>query len=142
MTDNAAPAESQPATKSKEYIRPMPADWWLKRKTYFLFMLRELTSVAVGGYAVLLLIMAACAHDTDAFHAFFVWLHGPVSIVLHLLALPLVLYHSITWFNLTPKVMVLWRGEERVSPVLIAGANYLAWIVVSFLVAWFFLDAV
>ena len=76
-----------------------------------------------------------------AFHAFFQWLQSPLSIALHLAALPLVVYHSITWFNLTPKVMVLWRGEERVSPILIAGSNYAAWIVVSYLVAWFFFDA-
>ena len=45
------------------------------------------------------------------------------------------LYHSVTWFNLTPKAMVFWRGEERVSPTLIAASNYAAWIVVSILVA-------
>ncbi len=48
----------------------------------------------------------------------------------------MVLYHSITWFNLTPKVFVLWRGEERVSPILIAGANYVAWIIASAAVLW------
>ena len=41
---------------SKEYIRPMPATWWLTRKTYFLFMVRELTCVFVGGYLVFLLV--------------------------------------------------------------------------------------
>ena len=89
----------------------------------------------------MLLVMAGCANDKDAFHAFYEWLESPLSIALHLAALPLVVYHSITWFNLTPKVMVVWRGEERVSPILIAGSNYAAWIVVSFLVAWFFFGA-
>ena len=140
MTDETQTASPQ-AAGAKQYIRPVPANWWLKRKTYLLFMVRELTCLAVGGYAVLLLVMAGCAHDKDAFHAFFQWLESPFSIALHLIALPMVVYHSITWFNLTPKVMVVWRGEERVSPILIAGSNYVAWLIVSFLIAWFCLGA-
>lgn len=121
------------ANKSKEYIRPMPANWWMKRKTYRLFMVRELTCVFVGGYALYLLVLVARAGNADAFATM---VSHPLFIVLHIVALPMVLYHSITWFNLTPKVMVVWRGEERVSPVLIAGSNYLAWLIVSGFVAW------
>ncbi len=120
-------------TTSKEYIRPMPATWWLKRKTYFLFMVRELTCVFVGGYALFLLILAMRRDDAQAFAAL---LDCPLLIALQIIALPMVLYHSITWFNLTPKVFVLWRGEERVSGMLIAGANYVAWIIASVVVLW------
>ncbi len=123
----------QPTQKSKEYIRPMPANWWLKKKTYFLFMVRELTCVFVGGYAFFLLLLVASAGDQQAFNSL---LRHPLSVALHIVALPMVLYHSITWFNLTPKVMVVWRGEERVNPLLIAGSNYVVWIVASILVAW------
>ena len=35
-------SDSKSEKMSKEYIRPMPADWWLKKKTYFLFMVRGL----------------------------------------------------------------------------------------------------
>ncbi len=111
----------------------MPATWWLKRKTYFLFMVRELTCVFVGGYALFLLILAMQRNDPQAFAAL---LDSPLLIALQIIALPMVLYHSITWFNLTPKVLVLWRGEERVSPILIAGANYVAWIIASVAVLW------
>ena len=106
----------------------MPANWWMKKKTYVLFIVRELTCVFVGGYALFLLVLVARRDDPQAFVA---WLNSPFLIVLQIIALPMVLYHSITWFNLTPKVMVVWRGEERVSPLLIAGANYVAWAIVS-----------
>ena len=121
---------------SKEYIRPMPTTWWLKRWTYVLFIVRELTCVFMGGYAVLLLVLLGCAKDEISFAVFVAWLKSAPSMVLHLLALVMTMVHSITWFNLTPKVMVVWRGEERVSPVLIAGANYVLWIVLSVLVFW------
>jgi len=130
MADEAAP------TKSKEYIRPMPANWWLKKRTYFLFMVRELTCVFVGGYALYLLVLIAQAGNETAFATL---VSHPLCVLLQLVALPMVLYHSITWFNLTPKVMVVWRGEERVSPVLIAGSNYVAWLIASAVVAWFVL---
>ncbi len=126
-------SDDAPGTISKEYIRPMPAMWWLKRKTYFLFMVRELTCVFVGAYALFLLVLAARRDDPQAFAAL---LNSRFSIALQIMALPMVLYHSITWLNLTPKVIVLWRGEERVSPTLIAGAHYVAWVLVSIVILW------
>ena len=96
--------------------------------TYLLFIIRELTCVFVGGYALFLLVLASRAGDPDAFAEL---LNSLPLIVLQIIALPMLLYHSITWINLTPKVMVVWRGEERVSPLLIAGANYVVWAILS-----------
>ena len=119
--------------KSKEYIRPMPANWWLKRKTYFMFMVRELTCLFVGGYALFLLVLASRLGDAAAFTAL---LQNPLVIALQFVALPMVLYHTVTWLNLTPKVLVIWRGENRVNPVLIAAAHYLAWLGASVMIVW------
>ena len=120
-------------TKSREYIRPMPSNWWLKRKSYFMFMVRELTCLFVGGYALFLLILASRIGDADGFSAL---LQHRLVIVLQVIALPMVLYHTVTWLNLTPKVLVIWRGESRVSPVLIAAVHYFAWFVVSVIILW------
>ena len=124
---------SNQKTKSKEYIRPMPAGGWLKNKTFFLFMVRELTCVFVGGYALFLLVLASQLGDKEAFAAI---LKSPLWITLQIIALPMVLYHTVTWLNLTPKVLVIWRCEDRVSPILIAGAHYLAWAVASIVILW------
>ena len=118
-------------TKTKEYIRPMPANWWAKKQSYFLFMVRELTCVFVGGYALFLLALAARRNDSLAFADL---LNSPLLIALQIIALPMVLYHSITWINLTPKVLVVWRGEERVNPRLIAGAHFALWAIVSIVI--------
>ena len=111
----------------------MPSNWWLKRKSYFMFMVRELTCLFVGGYALFLLILAS---RLGAAEDFSVLLKNPLWIVFQVVALPMVLYHTVTWLNLTPKVLVIWRGESRVSPLLIAGAHYVAWLVVSVIVLW------
>ena len=96
-------------------------------------MLRELTCVFVGGYALFLLVLVVTLEDATAFATV---LHSPFLITLQIIALPMALYHSITWFNLTPKVMVVWRGEEKVDPRIIAGANYVACVVASIIILW------
>jgi fumarate reductase subunit C len=120
----------------REHVRPVPATWWLKRRTYFLFMLRELTCLAVGGYAIFLIVVAWRARDAGAFASLVEALKSPLSVALHLVVLALAVYHSVTWINLTPKIMVVYRGEDRVNPALIAGAHYAAWAAASALVLW------
>jgi fumarate reductase subunit C len=118
--------------KGKEYVRPMPATWWLHKRPYSLFMLREFTAVFVAGYAVFLIVLLDRAvQGPDAFDAFVEELKSPVSIVLHLIVLAMAVYHSATWFNSMAKVLVFWRGEERVSPASVVAAGYVAWVVAS-----------
>jgi fumarate reductase subunit C len=111
----------------------MPATWWLRNHHLVLFMIRELTSVFVAGYAVFLLVLIYLRFAGNR-QAFIDVLKSPVSIVLQLIALAFVVYHSVTWFNLTPKAVIIWRGEEKVSPALIAGAHYGLWAALSLIV--------
>jgi len=117
--------------QGKEYVRPMPATWWLHNIHLKLFMIRELTSLFVAGYAVFLLVLISHGDDLKAFTD---TLLCPTAIIFQLIALPFVVFHSVTWFNLMPKVVVLFRGEERVSPRVIAGALYFLWAVISLLI--------
>ena len=94
-------------------------------------MIRELTSLFVAGYAVFLLVLVAKMTDPASFTD---TLLCPGALIFQIIALPFVLFHSVTWFNLTPKAIVLFRGEERVSPVWIAGAHYALWVVLSMLI--------
>ena len=119
------------------YIRSVPNTWWMKRKPYFLFMIRELTSVFVAGYCIFLLVLVyKLTQGVEAYSNFVAAMESPTSVALHLIALAFVLYHTITWFNLTPKILVLYRGEERIPQGLVAGTFYVGWLVVSILVAW------
>ena len=101
-------------------------------------MLRELTSVFIAGYLIFLLIwLRQLGQGFEAYQAVLASLKNPLSVLLHLLALGAALYHSITWFNLTPKAMPVRRGDERVPDLLVAiGMGYLPWVVLSALVFW------
>ena len=119
------------------YHRPVPNTWWLKRKPYFLFMIREMTSVFVAGYCIFLLVLIyKLGQGPEAYGNLIAALKSPSSIALHLISLAFVLYHTITWFNLTPKILVLYRGEERIPQGLVAGTFYIGCVVVSVIVAW------
>ena len=67
------------------------------------------------------------------------WLQTPLALILHAIALVMVLYHSITWFSLAPKAMVLRVGSKRIPGWAIAGANFAAWGVFSAALAWIIL---
>ncbi len=119
------------------YHRPMPAAWWLRNRAYFLFMVRELTSVFIAAYAILLLLLLyELRLGREAYEEYLGLLRAPGMLVFHLVVLAAALYHAITWINITPKVIVVRRGEQRIPATVIAGVNYAAWIVISALVAW------
>jgi fumarate reductase subunit C len=109
----------------------MPATWWLHNIYLKLFMIRELTSVFVAGYAVFLMVLISKVNHPEAFQD---TLLCPGALVFQLIALPFVIFHSVTWFNLTPKAIVLFRGEERVRPLWIAGGHYALWVIVSLVI--------
>ena len=118
------------------YHRPVSNTWWLKRRSYILFMIRELTSVFVAGYCIFLLVLVyKLTQGADAYGNFIAALKSPISVVLHLITLVFVLYHTITWFNLTPKILVLYKGEDRIPQGLVAATFYTGWVVVSIIVA-------
>jgi len=121
----------------KPYIRPMPAGWWLKRPSYLLFMLRELSCVFVGGYAVIFLLMIRnLARGPAEYEAYMAMLRSPLAVLFHVVALAFALLHTITWFQATPKAMAVWRGEERLPPAMMIIPNYVGWVVASAVVAW------
>jgi fumarate reductase subunit C len=114
----------------------MPRTWWLRHRVYFLFMVRELTSVFIAVYLVLFLLMLhRLAAGREPYEAYLRFLARPGMLAFHVVALAAALYHSVTWFNVTPMVMPLQVGEKRVPPMLIVGVNYVAWIALSIAVA-------
>ena len=122
------------------YHRPVSNTWWLKRKPYILFMIRELTSVFVAGYCIFLLVLVyKLTQGAEAYDNLMAILKSPSSVALHLVTLSFVLYHTITWFNLTPKILVIYRGEERIPQGLVAGTFYAGWVMVSVFLAWLIL---
>ena len=121
----------------KPYVRKMPVTWWLTRRAYFYFMLRELTAVLVAAYCLVLLIMLwRLRQGPTEFETFLDQLAHPRAIGFHFVALVAAIYHAATWFNLMPQIMVIRLGEEKVPPVLLLAANGVIWLVASAVLVW------
>jgi fumarate reductase subunit C len=113
--------------------------WWLKDRAYTKFVLREVTSVFVAFFAMLYVWqLRAVAEGPDAYARFMARLKTPPFLILDAVALVFVLFHTITWFNLTPTAMVVRVKGKRVPDRIVAGSNYVVWAIVSGIVAWIF----
>src|SRR5262245_59109010 len=125
--------EPTTASKVKQYVRPMPATWWLHNRHLGLFMLREVSAVFIGLYAAVLMVLLYMANrGPDGFRHFVDdTMKAPWWIATHVVFLIFALVHSVTFFNLTPKVVIVRQGEDKVPDVVIAGAHYVLWLVVS-----------
>lgn len=106
--------------------------WWLANSRYLRYMAREITSLFIGAYTGVLVVgLARLTEGRAAYETYLEALQGPVSVVFHALAFIFALYHTTTWFNVTPKAMPLELGGRRIPGVIIIGAHYAGWAVVS-----------
>ncbi len=121
------------------YQTRVSAFWWLGRWPYLKFILREASSVFVAWFVVVTLLqIRALSAGREAYAEFDGWLRNPFILILNIVSFFFVVFHAITWFNLTPKAMAVRMGGKRVPAVLVAGPNYVAWIAISIVLAWLF----
>jgi fumarate reductase subunit C len=60
-------------------------------------------------------------------------------LALNAVSLAFVVFHTVTWFNLAPKAMVVRLRGKRLPNLAIAGPNFAAWLVISAAVTWILL---
>ena len=122
----------------KPYVRAMTFRWIFRHPRYVRYMARELSCLFIGAWTLLMVWgLKQLAEGPAAWAAFLECLKSPASIVFHVLALGFAAYHSITWFNLTPKALPLQLGEEFVPDAVISGAHFGAWAALSLAVLYF-----
>ena len=100
------------------YRQPVSRLWFMKKRTYFTFVLRELSSVFVGWFAVFLMVMLyAIGRGAAAYQNFLNWASSPVVVVVNVVALAFLILHTVTWFVLTPQAMEVRLGGRQVPRV-------------------------
>jgi fumarate reductase subunit C len=120
------------------WYRPrMSVFWWVGRRSYLVFVLRELSSVFVAWSIVfLLLLVHAVSEGGKQYQQFRNLSSNPWMLALNVVTLAFLLFHAITWFDLAPSAMVVRIRGKRVPRSWIAGAHYAGWALLSALVAW------
>ena len=111
--------------------------WWTRKRTYFVFVMRELSSVFIAWFVVYLLIFVyAVGQSEAAYQRFLDWAASPWVTVLNVVALVFVLLHTVTWFSLTPQAMAVRVAGRTVPSFHIIAGQYTGLVVVSGFVLW------
>lgn len=124
---------------SKPYVRQVArTSWYLHRRRDRMHMAQELSSLFIGGYALLLLWgLKALAAGPEAYQAFLAGLGNPWSVALQWLVLAVTLFHTFSWFQVTPKAMPVQIGDKFLPGGVIVVGHYVVWVALSLLILFF-----
>lgn len=119
----------------KPFVREETIRWVVRHPRYVRYMAREFSCLFIGAWTLMLVWgLQELAAGPAAWGAFLECLRSPASIAFHVLTLGFALYHSYTWFNLTPKALPVQIGERFLPDGVIAGAHFAAWAMLSLVV--------
>ena len=124
-------------TEVKMYHRPISTWWWVRKRSYFVFVMRELSSIFVAWFvAYLLVFIAAVGRSEAAYQDFLDWASSPLVVLVNIVAMLFLLLHVVTWFSLTPKAMDVQVRGRPVPAVQVIASQYVGLVVVSAFVYW------
>jgi fumarate reductase subunit C len=98
-------------------------------------MLREFSCKFVA-WSVIYLLVLVWALGTGRYEWFQDFSTHPAVIVLNVVTLAFLLLHTVTWFSLAPRAMVVHVRGRRVPAGAVLAGHYVAWLVVSAMIAW------
>jgi fumarate reductase subunit C len=120
--------------------QPVSTYWWLQKPAYFLFILRELSSVFVGWFVVfLLMLVRAVSEGAASYQQFLQWSSTWPIVLLNIVSLIFIVFHAITFFVAAPQALVVRLGGRRVPGSAIVAGHYGAMLAASLVVVWLLL---
>jgi len=124
----------------RPYMRSMNG-WWRRDPFFVRYMIREATALIVAAYAIVLLAGVLCLSQGEAaWNGWLAAMRSPLSMVLHLLMLAAMIYHTYSWFEIMPKTMpAVFVGGKRVAAATITMFGLAAAVAAAvglFVVAW------
>ena len=123
----------------RSYHPTISPTWWLKKRRYFMFMMRELSSVFVAAFVLLFMYeLFLVSKGPETFGLFQESIRRPAFLIFYAIAFVFAVYHTITWFGVLSKIQVVRLGPWTVPPFLVTASAFGGWIVVSAAVAWYF----
>jgi len=117
----------------RPYLRePSKTGWWLEQPRYIRYMAREMSALFIGIYALILIVgLFRLSQGEAAYAAFLATVEGPAGLIFAVVAFVFAVYHTYTWFQVTPKAMPLTFGGKRVPGAVIVAAHWFGFLVVS-----------
>lgn len=120
----------------RPYIRPVSRiSWYMKNVRYKRYIAREITCFLIGAYTVLFTIgLWRLSDGREAFDIFMATMWTSGGLTFNCIAFVFALYHSVTWFNVTPQAIPLMKGDDFVPGSVIVRAHYTAWVIISLVI--------
>jgi fumarate reductase subunit C len=147
VTDQAPPAEvaggrlngagaqraGGPAGSASPRALPyrQPFTWWLRRRGYVLYMIRELSSLPIAIWWVLFLVeVARLRSGTSGYRPLEPWF-----VVVSVICLVAALWHTVTFLSLAGLIMRIPLGDRHVPGKVIVRAAFGGFVVVTAVIA-------
>lgn len=117
----------------RPYIRESSKTrWWLEQPRYIRYMMREVSALFIGIYALILVVgLFQLSRGKTAYEEFLAAAQGPVGLLFAVCAMFFAVYHTYTWFQVTPKAMPLTFGGKPVPGALIIAAHWIGFVLLS-----------
>ena len=116
--------------------------WWLRKGSYFAFILREMSCVFVAWFVVYLLMLVNAVIQGDArYQEFLTWSASSSVVLLNVISFFFLLFHAVTFFDAAPQAMVVKLGPNKVPGSAILAGSYAGLLAVSLIVCWLLLGA-
>ena len=122
------------------YKRPMTG-WWNRDPFFVRYMVREMSALAVAGYAIVLMVgVLRLSQGEAAWNGWLAAMKSPLSILLHLAFFVGMVVHAKSWFEIMPKTMpMMFIGGQRLAATTITRTGWAATVLASlvlFALAW------
>jgi fumarate reductase subunit C len=129
---------SEAQAAPREYRWRMPADWWVRKRHYIGYMLREFSAAPMALWMLWLLVEIRRVASGSAHYA----PHSSAAFVIFsVVVLGFSIYHSVTFLSLAGTILHFKVGDRPVSSRLIVLAMFAQWlvasVVVAFVLVWF-----
>ena len=118
--------------KTKMYYPHMPTAWWFRKWSYFLFLLREMTSLFIAVFLVVYLFQIYhITQGADSYEEIAGQFTSGGWIAFHAVALVFAMYHSVTWFKTAAVILSPRVGDWVIPPWMVVALHIAAWLAVS-----------
>ena len=117
----------------RPYKAEFPArSWWLRHPRYIRYMLREMSALFLGIYVFVLIAGLYClSQGKPVYVQFLTAVEGPAGLTFAVVTMFFAVYHTYTWFQVTPKAMPLMMGGKRLPGAIIIAAHWFGFVIVS-----------
>ncbi|WBA83012.1 hypothetical protein [Endozoicomonas sp. GU-1] len=123
----------------RPYVRPMKRTWYMDHPFYRQYMIRESSCVFDGLYAINLFVgLMQLVKGQAAWNSWLAFQANPLMILFTVVTLGLTIYHAVTYFDMTPRVLpqqirkmvkdsvvnkLMYVGLAVVSAIILAAAT-------------------